>query len=322
MNASSTILLTGKNGQVGWELQRTIAPLGNVIALGRQEMDLADPDSIRRVIREIKPNLIINAAAYTAVDKAEEEPELAMAVNGTAVGVLAEEAKKRNALFIHYSTDYIFDGTKPTPYTEEDEPNPINAYGRSKLAGEEAIKQTDCEHIIFRTSWVYAARGNNFLKTILRLAREQDELKAVADQFGAPTSAELIADVTALTLYRINANPTQEPPLPLKEGWGEGFNQIVANKLSDTYHLVASGETSWHGYSQLVLETAIKNGHNLRISPDQVIPIKTADYPLPAKRPANSTLDTIKLCQTFGVTLPPWEFHIKRAVAEIVGWER
>lgn len=322
MNASPTILLTGKNGQVGWELQRTIAPLGNVIALGRQEMDLADPDSIRRVIREIKPNLIINAAAYTAVDKAEEEPELAMAVNGTAVGVLAEEAKKRNALFIHYSTDYIFDGTKPTPYTEEDEPNPINAYGRSKLAGEEAIKQTDCEHIIFRTSWVYAARGNNFLKTILRLAREQDELKAVADQFGAPTSAELIADVTALTLYRINANPTQEPPLPLKEGWGEGFNQIVANKLSDTYHLVASGETSWHGYSQLVLETAIKNGHNLRISPDQVIPIKTADYPLPAKRPANSTLDTIKLCQTFGVTLPPWEFHIKRAVAEIVGWER
>jgi dTDP-4-dehydrorhamnose reductase len=322
MNASPTILLTGKNGQVGWELQRTIAPLGNVIAVGREEMDLADPDSIRRVIREIKPSLIINAAAYTAVDKAEEEPELAMAVNGTAVGVLAEEAKKRNALFIHYSTDYIFDGTKPTPYTEEDAPNPINAYGRSKLAGEEAIKQTDCEHIIFRTSWVYAARGNNFLKTMLRLAREQDELKAVADQFGAPTSAELIADVTALTLYRINANPMQESPLPLKEGWGEGFNQIVANKLSDTYHLVASGETSWHGYSQLVLETAIKNGHNLRISPDQVIPIKTADYPLPAKRPANSTLDTIKLCQTFGVTLPPWEFHIKRAVAEIVGWER
>jgi dTDP-4-dehydrorhamnose reductase len=293
-------------------------PLGEVIALDRSQADLSRPESLRKIVQEISPDVIVNAAAYTAVDKAEEEEALATIINGTSVGVLAEEAKKHNALLIHYSTDYVFDGSKTTPYIEEDTPNPINAYGRSKLAGEKAIQETDCNHLIFRTSWVFAARGNNFARTMLRLASERDELRVVADQFGAPTSAELIADVTALALYRINTGPSQEPPLPMGECWGEGFYETLKKQTSGIYHLTATGETSWHGYTQCVLGAAIKSGYSLRILPDQVVPITTADYPLPAKRPVNSRLDTSKLCSTFGLMLPPWKNHVEHAVTEII----
>ncbi len=293
------IMLTGANGQVGWELARSLMPLGEVFPLSRKQCDLSHPETIPGIIQEIKPDIIVNAAAYTAVDKAEEEEVLATIVNGTAVGVLAEGAKKQNALLIHYSTDYVFDGRKSIPYIEDDMPNPINAYGRSKLAGEEAVQQVGGNHLIFRTSWVYASRGVNFAKTMLRLVSERDEIRVVDDQIGAPTSAELIADVTALVLYRINTDPIQ------------------AKQTGGIFHLTASGKTSWHGYAQLVLETAIKNGHNLRILPDQVIPITTADYPLPARRPANSCMETSKLRSTFGLIQSPWQLHVERAVLEI-----
>jgi dTDP-4-dehydrorhamnose reductase len=293
------IMLTGANGQVGWELSRSLMPLGEVIALTRSQCDLSRPETIPGIVQEINPDVIVNAAAYTAVDKAEEEEGLATTINGTSVGVIAEEARKLNALLIHYSTDYVFDGKKTEPYTEEDIPNPINAYGRSKLAGEEAVRKVGGKHLIFRTSWVYAARGHNFIKTMLHLARERDELKVVADQFGAPTSAELIADVTALVLYRISNISTK------------------IEQASDTYHLVAEGETNWHGYAQLILETAKNNGQDLRVSHEQTIPITTSDYPLPAKRPVNSRLDTRKLCSLFEVVLPSWHKHVERAVLEM-----
>ena len=294
------IMLTGANGQVGWELARSLMPLGEVIALNRKQCDLSQPELLPEIVHKIQPDVIVNAAAYTAVDKAEEEEALATTINGTAVGVLAEEAKKRDALLVHYSTDYVFDGTKATPYTEDDTPNPINAYGRSKLAGENAVQQVAGDYLIFRTSWVYASRGANFAETMLRLARERDELRVVDDQFGAPTSAELIADVTALALFRIK------------------FNPIVAKQTSGIYHLIASGKTSWHGYTQWVLETAIKNGQSLRVSPDQVVAIPTVEFPLPAKRPANSCMETSKLRSTFDMVLPQWQQYVERAVQEIL----
>jgi len=291
------IMLTGASGQVGWELARSLLPLGEVIALSRQQCDLSRPETIPAIVQDVKPDVIVNAAAYTAVDKAEEEEELATIINGASVGVLAEEAKKINALLVHYSTDYVFDGTKTSPYTEEDNPHPINAYGRSKLVGENAIQQVGGKYLIFRTSWVYASRGSNFAKTMLRLASEQDELKVVADQFGAPTSAELIADITALVLFQCKINPKQ----------GSGI-----------FHLTASGKTSWHGYAQLILETAVKKGGSTRVLPDEVVPIETLDYPLPAKRPANSYLGTKKLQSAFKLILPQWQHYAERAVIEIV----
>ena len=294
------ILLFGKNGQVGWELNRSLQPLGEVVALTRQEADFSKPESLRLIVQSIKPDVIVNAVAYTAVDKAEEEESLATTINSTAVGVLAEEAKNINALLIHYSTDYVFDGSKTTPYTEDDTPCPINAYGRSKLAGEEAIRASGCKHLIFRTSWVYAARGNNFAKTMLRLAIERDELKVIADQVGAPTSAELIADVTALVLYRMIMNPT------------------LLDKASGTYNLASAGETSWYGFAQLVLKIAIKNGYSLRVLPDQIIPISTADYKVSAKRPLNSCLDTTKVQVAFEVVLPVWQQHFVRVADEFL----
>lgn len=294
------ILLFGKNGQVGWELNRSLLPLGEVVALGRDEADFSKPESLRKVIREIKPDVIVNAVAYTAVDKAEEEEELATVINGDASRVLAEEVKKLDALLVHYSTDYVFDGTKTSPYTEEDEPNPLNAYGRSKLVGEKAITESGCKYLIFRTSWVYAARGSNFIKTMLRLAAERDELKVVADQFGAPTSAELIADVTALALYRVLTD------------------SVLSEQVNGIYHLVASGKTSWHGYAQQVLKIAEKIGCNLRILSDQVKPIKTEDYLVLAVRPANSCLDTRKLSSFYDIALPCWDVHVERAVKSIV----
>lgn len=294
------ILLFGKNGQVGWELNRSLQPLGEVIALSRQEADFSKPESLRAIVQSTKPDVIVNAVAYTAVDKAEAEESLATTINGVAVGVLAEEAKNINALLVHYSTDYVFDGSKTSPYTESDTPCPINVYGRSKLAGEEAVVASGCKHLIFRTSWVYAARGNNFVKTMLRLAAERDELKVVSDQFGAPTSADLIADVTALALHHIMMNPT------------------ISDQVSGTYHLAASGKTSWHGFTQLILESAIKNGHGLRVSPKQVGEIRTVDYPTPAKRPVNSHLDISKMQLAFGIVLPSWQRHVERTVIALV----
>jgi len=286
---SPRILLTGKNGQVGWELHQTLTPLGEVVALDRQQLDLADPDQIRKRVREIKPDLIVNAAAYTAVDRAEAEPGLAMAVNGIAPGILAEEAKRIGAAIVHYSTDYVFDGTKATPYTEEDAPNPLNVYGRTKLAGEQAIRDVGVPHLILRTSWVYGMRGKNFLLTILRLAREREELKIVDDQTGAPTWSRAVAEATARIL---SAGP-------------------LSLAAAGIYHLTAAGSTTWHGFARAILT----------LDPDQseqvckhVRPIPTAEYPTPAARPAFSVLSNAKLKAFFGLTLPDWEQSLKSAL--------
>ncbi len=279
------ILLTGKNGQVGWELQRTLAPLGEVVAVDRQSLDLGNPGSIRAVIREVKPDLIVNPAAYTAVDKAESEPELAMAVNGIAPGIMAEEAKKLGAAMIHYSTDYVFDGGKTSPYTEDDIPNPINVYGKTKLAGEQAIQAAGVPHLILRTSWVYGMRGKNFLLTVLRLAKERDELKIVDDQIGAPTWSRMIAEASAQIIAQAYA-PVSHRPLAIAE-------------VSGIYNLTAAGRTSWCGFTRAILENAQEG---TRLSP-----IPTTDYPLPAPRPLFSLLAGDELSETFGVKLPAWE---------------
>ncbi|MCX7173467.1 MAG: dTDP-4-dehydrorhamnose reductase [Proteobacteria bacterium] len=271
------ILLTGKNGQVGWELQRTLAPLGEVIALDREKLDLAYADTILAAIRTVNPDIIVNAAAYTAVDQAENETSLAMRVNAEAPGVMAEEARKRGIQLVHYSTDYVFDGTKDSPYGEDDTPAPINAYGRSKLAGEQAIQATGCRHLIFRTSWVYGMHGKNFLRTMLRLAEEREELRIVDDQFGAPTWSRLIAEATALALA-----PHREP---------EGL-----------YHLASAGHTSWHGFTEAILGLS----RNLRTREPSLTAIPTREYPLPAKRPFNSRLACDRLAQEASIQLPDW----------------
>jgi len=298
------ILLLGRDGQVGWELQRSLAQLGAVIALSRADADLEKSETLREIIRQHAPHLIVNAAAYTAVDKAESEPELAMIVNCHAVQVLAEEAQKLSALLIHYSTDYVFDGRKAVPYTEDDAPNPLGVYGRTKLDGECAIQATGCKYLIFRTSWVYAARGGNFAKTILRLAQERDKLNVVVDQVGAPTSAELIADVTALCVGSIMHCP-------------ERFAHA-----DGIYHLVASGETSWHNYARFVVDNAAQLGLPLKLTSDSIRSITTSEYPLPAKRPANSRLATAKLSRVFGIEPPHWHTHLKRVLEELVLGEK
>lgn len=269
------ILLTGVNGQVGWELRRTLAPLGEVHALDRRALDLSDPDAIRATVRALRPQLIVNPAAHTAVDRAESEPELALAINATAPGVLAEEAARLGAGMVHYSTDYVFDGAKHEPYLESDAPNPLNVYGRTKLAGEEAVRASGAAHLILRTSWVYGLRGRNFLGTILRLAQERDELKIVADQIGAPTWSRVIAEASAQILAQ--------------RDWRE---------RSGCYHLTAGGETSWHGFAGAILEATGSS-----IVP---APIATADYPLPALRPAFSLLSNDRLFAAFGLRLPAW----------------
>ncbi|HEY4637553.1 MAG TPA: dTDP-4-dehydrorhamnose reductase [Burkholderiales bacterium] len=266
------ILLTGRNGQVGWELQKALAPLGELTALGRAELDLRDAGRIREAVRASNADVIVNAAAYTAVDKAESEREAAFAVNAAAPGVLAEEAKRSGALLVHYSTDYVFDGEKPAPYVEEDEPNPINAYGASKLAGERAIAASGCRYLILRTSWVYGPRGANFYLTMLRLARERPELRVVDDQVGAPTSSLAIARATA---------------------------QLLRPGAHGLYHLSAAGRTSWCGFARAILARA-------GIA-TPVVAIRTEDYPAPAKRPRNSRLDCSRLRADFGVALAPWE---------------
>lgn len=284
------ILLTGRNGQVGWELQRTLKPLGEVTALDVDELDLTSPGSIRRVVREIKPDVIVNAAAYTAVDRAEKEPELAQAINGTAPGILAEEAKKLNALLVHYSTDYIFDGRKPGPYVEDDAPNPLGAYGRTKLAGEEAVRAANCNHLILRTSWVYGARGNNFMLTMLRLAKEREELRVVNDQIGAPTWSRSLAEVTALILAQFYA---------------PNADAAAIEKVSGTYHLTSSGSTSWHGFAAGILRLS-----SVQPKP-RLLPITTPEYPTPAARPANSVLANDKLLNTFGLSAGDWDDNLR-----------
>lgn len=294
------ILLLGANGQVGWELQRSLSPLGQLIVCDRQRGDLQDLEGLERLVRTECPDVIVNAGAYTAVDKAEGDVETARRVNAEAVAVLAKAANELGAWLVHYSTDYVFDGSGSSPRTEDAVTGPLGVYGQTKLEGELAIRESGCKHLIFRTSWVYATRGANFAKTMLRLAKDREELRVIADQHGAPTSAELIADVTALALQRLVCDAT-----------------LRAN-ASGTYHLVASGETSWHGYAQFVIGDAIRLGSELRCSPERIAPIATSEYPLPAKRPANSRLENRKLQETFGLVLPHWEYHVHRMIRELV----
>ena len=301
---SMKILLLGKDGQLGWELQRSLAPLGEIVACGHNEADLARLTDLRALVRKISPQIIVNAAAYTAVDKAESEPEQAFLINSEAVDVLAREASLLNSWLIHYSTDYVFDGTKEGAYVETDTTAPLGVYGQSKLSGEEAVRASGCMHLILRTSWVYAARGNNFIKTMLRLARERDELKVVSDQLGAPTSAELLADVTAYCLYRLQ------------------YDASFTSAKNGTYHLAASGMTSWHGFAQMIVDEAYRYGVELRATAKNVQAIPTLEYPLPAKRPPNSQLTTEKIRNAFNLELPPWQLHAKRALAEIISSPR
>ena len=294
------ILLTGCNGQVGFELQRSLAPLGEVIALDRSRCDLADPESLRTAIRAARHDIIVNPAAYTAVDKAESDEATAHAVNAIAPGIIGEEAAKLGALVIHYSTDYVFDGTKTGAYVETDPTNPLSVYGRTKLEGEQALAASGARHLIFRTSWVFGAHGANFLKTILRLAREREELRIVADQFGAPTGAALIADVTAQVLGQYLRSERKE------------------NFPSGIFHLAAAGRTSWHGYAMHVAETALRLGIALKTCPEAIQPIPASAYPVPAARPANSSLCTKKLETDFGLVLPDWRGGVDRVMSLLV----
>ena len=296
------ILLLGKNGQVGWELQRSLAPLGDLIALDRTGGeglcgDRSNLDGLVATVRKLAPDVIVNAAAYTAVDKAETEEALAALINGDAPGVLAREAEALGAWLVHYSTDYVFDGSGEQRWETDAPTGPLSSYGRSKQAGEEAIRASGAKALVLRTSWVYAARGHNFAKTMLRLATERDSLNVVADQFGAPTGAELIADVTALML-----------------------SQVMRTKdsaaLAGTYHLAAAGETSWHGFARYVLQHAQQSGVTLKVSPDQLGAISTKAYPLPAPRPRNSRLALDKLEHAFQLKMPPWQQGVQRMLDE------
>lgn len=294
------ILLTGKNGQVGWELQRTLASLGDVVAVGHRDMDLTDPDSIRKTIRQVGPDLIVNAAAYTAVDKAESEPDLAMAINGVAPGIIAEEAKRLNAAMAHYSTDYVFDGTKSGPYSEGDIPNPLNVYGRTKLAGERAVQAAGVPHLILRTSWVYGARGKNFLLTMLKLARERSELKIVDDQIGAPTWSRMLAEVISQILAQYLSPLCRQ--------------SASITDVSGVYHVVSEGSTSWCGFARKIFEEASREAS---FTLPKLIPIPATDYPLPAVRPKNSMMSNVKLRQTFGLSIPSWERSLVLCLQEM-----
>jgi len=298
------ILITGCNGQVGFELQRSLAVLGEVMPMDRSRCDLANPESIRAAMRAHRPDVVVNAAAYTAVDKAEQERELALRINGEGPGVLAEEANALGALLVHYSTDYVFDGLQRTPYSERDCTNPVSVYGESKLEGERAVREASGgRKLILRTSWVYGVHGNNFLKTMLRLMRERDTLRVVGDQVGAPTGAALIADATAHVLSQYAA----------AHGSGKAGQFPYG-----TYHLAAKGETTWYDYAGLIGRLARDAGVQLAVQPERIQRITTEDYPLPARRPAFSRLDTSKLRDTFGLVLPPWEDGVRHAVQVLV----
>lgn len=304
------ILLLGKGGQVGWELQRALSTLGTVTALDHDTLgpaacpdlraDFSQPEQVAALVRAVRPDVIVNAAAHTAVDKAESESELARALNATTPGLIAQEAAQLGALLVHYSTDYVFDGSGDQPRTETAPTGPLSVYGQTKLQGEQAIQASGCRHLIFRTSWVYAARGGNFAKTMLRLASERDQLKVIADQIGAPTGADLLADVTAHSIRTAQSQPARTDLLGL-------------------YHLVASGHTNWHDYARFVIEWARAHGQSIKVTPDAVLPIPTAEYPTPAQRPLNSRLDTTKVCQAFDLTLPHWQQGVERMLIEISG---
>jgi dTDP-4-dehydrorhamnose reductase len=294
------ILLLGKNGQVGWELQRSLAPLGRVVAARRSDVDVADGEALRALVRRVRPSAIVNAAAYTAVDRAESEREVAFAVNAEAPRVLAEEAARSGVVLVHYSTDYVFDGTKVTAYTEEDEPAPLGAYGESKLAGDRAIIASGAAHLIFRTSWVYAARGRNFMLTMLRLARERETLRVVNDQRGVPTPAGLIATTTASVLGQ-----------SVFEG---GFS--LAGELSGVYNLTARGVASWYDFACRILALDPRREEQRC---REIVPITTAEYPTPARRPASSVLDVGKVERTFGLRMPEWEAELARVMGAVGG---
>lgn len=291
------ILLLGKGGQVGWELQRSLAPLGDLIALDQDSTthcgSFVELEGLAATVRQVAPDVIVNAAAYTAVDKAESEVELARTINARAPAVLAAEAEKLGALLVHYSTDYVFDGSGNKPWQEDDKTGPLNVYGTTKLEGEQAVAQC-AKHLIFRTSWVYAARGANFIKTMLRLAQEREQLQVIDDQFGAPTGAELLADVTAHAICRARAN----------------------SELAGIYHLVASGETNWHAYAQLVIERARQSGAAIRVKPEAIAAVPSTAYATPARRPMNSRLDTRKLSSAFDLRLPDWQTGVERVLTE------
>lgn len=293
------ILLFGKNGQLGWELQRSLAVLGELVALGTDSTDycgdFTDLDGIAKTIQSIGPDVIVNAAAYTAVDKAESEPELARMINVAAPRVLAIEAKRLGAWLIHYSTDYVFDGTAGKPWKETDRTNPLSVYGKTKLDGEQVIIDAECMHLIFRTSWVFASRGANFVKTMLRLAAERDQLNVINDQFGAPTGADLLADVTSHCLQQAMLHP----------------------ELGGLYHLAAGGTTTWYDYARCAIEFARHAGKNIKVERESIKPIPTSSYPTPAVRPLNSRLDTFKLRSTFNLTLPDWQIGVRRMLTEI-----
>lgn len=302
---SLKILLFGKNGQVGWELQRSLAPLGELIAVDRHSADLCGDlgnlQGLAATVQRVRPDVIVNAAAYTAVDKAESEPKLARTINTLAPGVLAQEAAKLGAWLVHYSTDYVFDGSGTRPWSETDTPAPLNVYGQTKLEGEQLIQAAGPQHLILRTSWVYAARGGNFAKTMLRLAQERDHLTVIDDQFGAPTGAELLADVTAHAIRHLLQHPED----------------------AGLYHLAASGETSWCGYANYVLahagymQEAMKHVANqLPLKTRVATPIPSRDYPTPARRPLNSRLDTARLMKTFNLAMPPWQQGVARMLSE------
>ena len=292
------ILLLGKNGQVGWELQRSLAPLGEVTALDRHSTDhcgdLGNLPGLAATVRALRPDVIVNAAAYTAVDKAESEPELAHTVNALAPGMLAQEAAKLGALLVHFSTDYVFDGSGSRPWLETDTPAPLSVYGRSKLEGEQLIQAACPHHLVLRTSWVYAARGGNFAKTMLRLAQERERLTVIDDQFGAPTGADLLADVTAHAIRQLQQRPDD----------------------AGLYHLTASGETSWHGYAKHVLAHVERVQDAINIIAKEVAAVPTSAFPTPAARPHNSRLDSGKLLVTFGLSLPPWQYGVDRMLRE------
>ena len=294
------ILLLGKNGQVGWELQRSLAPLGEVLALDRHSTehcgDLSQPERLAKTVLAWQPQVIVNAAAHTAVDKAESEPELARCLNATAPAALAQAAAQTGALLVHYSTDYVFNGQGESPWQEDDATGPLSVYGQTKREGEQAIVASGCAHLIFRTSWVYAARGGNFAKTMLRLAAERERLTVIDDQFGAPTGADLIADVTA---HAIRAS-LQQPA------------------LGGLYHLVAGGETTWHGYASHVIAQARLLQPGLALKVSDIAPVPTSAFPTPAQRPLNSRLNTHKLQQAFGLTLPPWQQGVDRMLTEVL----
>ncbi|WP_457422363.1 dTDP-4-dehydrorhamnose reductase [Roseateles sp. P5_E7] len=291
------ILLLGKGGQVGWELQRSLAVAGEVTALDFDDGgDFTQPDQLLARVQALAPQVIVNSAAHTAVDKAESEPDLARQINATTPALLAIEARRLGALLVHYSTDYVFDGSGSHARDEEAPIAPLSVYGATKAEGEDAIRASGCQHLILRTSWVYAARGGNFAKTMLRLAAEREQLKVIADQIGAPTGADLLADLTAHMLRATRANPA----------------------LSGTYHAVAGGETNWHDYARFVIEFARKQGKVIKVAPEQILPIPTSDYPTPAQRPLNSRLSTAKLQQRFGLQLPHWQQGVERMLTEIL----